>query len=89
MYLTIDFSPFQIVYGFNPLTPMDLIPLPFKEMVSLDGEKKAKMVRQLHETVNRLFSNPVIGFGCICIRNDFLTKGNQNYSLVVMVHFKF
>jgi hypothetical protein len=35
------FSPFEIVYGFNPLTPMDLIPLPFEERVSLDGEKKA------------------------------------------------
>jgi hypothetical protein len=28
---------------------MDLIHLPFEERVSLDGEKKAKMVRQLHE----------------------------------------
>ena len=39
------------LYGFNPPTPLDLIPLPFKEKVSLDGEKKAKMVRQLHEGV--------------------------------------
>jgi len=30
---------------------MDLIPWPFEEKVSLDGEKKAKMVRQLHEEV--------------------------------------
>jgi hypothetical protein len=36
-----SFSPFEIVYGFNPLTPMDLIPLSFEERVSLDGEKKA------------------------------------------------
>jgi len=35
------FSPFEIVYDFNPLTPMDLIPLLFEERVSLDGEKKA------------------------------------------------
>jgi translation initiation factor IF-1 len=54
----------KIVYGFNPLTPMDLIPLPFEEKVSLDGEKKAKMVRQLHEGVrlqiekkNRLYAS--------------------------------
>jgi hypothetical protein len=39
--------------------------------------------------VNKLISNPVIGFGCTCVRNDFLTKRNQNYSLVVMVHFRF
>jgi len=43
---------------------MDLIPLPFEEKVSLDGKKKAKMVRQLHEGVrlqiekkNRLYAS--------------------------------
>jgi hypothetical protein len=36
--LTTGFSPFKFVYGFNPVTPMDLIPLPFGERVSLDGE---------------------------------------------------
>jgi hypothetical protein len=30
---------------------MDLIPLPFKERVSLDGEKKSKMMKQLQEAV--------------------------------------
>jgi len=51
VHSTTGFSPFEIVYGFNPPTPMNLIPLPFEEKVSLDGEKKAKMVRQLHERV--------------------------------------
>ena len=49
VHSTTGFSPFKIVYGFNPLTPMDLIP--FEERVSLDGEKKAKMVRQPLEGV--------------------------------------
>ena len=30
------FSPFEIVYGFNPLTPLDLLPLPLSEHVNLD-----------------------------------------------------
>jgi hypothetical protein len=51
VHSTTGFSLFEIVYDFNPLTPMDLNPLPFEERVSLDGEKKAKMVRQLHEGV--------------------------------------
>ena len=51
MHSTTGFSPFEIVYGFNLLTPLDLIPLPFEERVSLDGEKKVEMVRQLHEGV--------------------------------------
>ena len=43
------FSPFEIVYGFNPLTPLDLSPIPMSEHVNLDGEQKAKLVKQLHE----------------------------------------
>jgi len=39
------------VYGFNPLTPMDLIPLPIDERVSFDGNHKAQMVKTLHESV--------------------------------------
>ncbi|XP_052621730.1 uncharacterized protein LOC128127310 [Lactuca sativa] len=42
-------SPFEIVYGFNPLTPLDLSPLPFSEQVNLDGNKKAEFVKQIHE----------------------------------------
>jgi hypothetical protein len=34
------------VYGFNPLTPMDLIHLPIDERVSLDGNRKAQVVKQ-------------------------------------------
>jgi hypothetical protein len=37
---TTHYSPFKIVYDFNPLTPLDLIPLPVDERVSLDGNKK-------------------------------------------------
>ena len=43
------FSPFEIVYGFNPLTPLDLSPLPVQEFVNLDGRKKAEFVKQIHE----------------------------------------
>uniref|UniRef100_A0A2N9J791 Integrase catalytic domain-containing protein n=1 Tax=Fagus sylvatica TaxID=28930 RepID=A0A2N9J791_FAGSY len=44
VHSTTDFSPFEIVYGFNPLTPLDLLPLPVNERTSLDGQKKAEMV---------------------------------------------
>jgi hypothetical protein len=43
------FSPFEIVYGFNPLTPLNLSPLPLTEHVNLDGKKKADFVKQIHE----------------------------------------
>ena len=50
MHSTNEFSPFEIVYGFNPLTPMDLIPLPVDER-ALDGNCKAQLVKTLHENI--------------------------------------
>ncbi|KAH9780704.1 Endonuclease [Citrus sinensis] len=49
VHLATKFSPFEIVYGFNPLTPLDLLPLPIDERTSMDGKKKAEFVKQLHE----------------------------------------
>ena len=54
VHSTTNFSPFEIVFGFNPLTPLDLLPLPVNEMASLDGQKKAEMVKKLHESVRQL-----------------------------------
>ena len=34
------FSPFEIVYGFNPLTPLDLTSLHLSKCANLDGKKK-------------------------------------------------
>jgi hypothetical protein len=51
VHSTTEFSSFEIVYGFNPLTPMDLIPLPINARVSLDGNRKARVVKTLHESV--------------------------------------
>ena len=51
MHSTTYFSPFEIIYGFNPLTPFDLVPLPSNEQTNLDGAAKAKLVRDMHEKV--------------------------------------
>ena len=40
MHTTTSYSPFEIVYGFNPLTPLDLMSLPVDEKGSMDGKKK-------------------------------------------------
>ncbi|MCR2848174.1 hypothetical protein KN825_16735, partial [Weizmannia coagulans] len=50
IHSTTHMSPFEIVYGFNPLTPLDLLPLSVNERDSLDGHKKAKKVKKLYET---------------------------------------
>jgi hypothetical protein len=53
MHSTIDYSPFEIVYSFNPLTPLDLIPLPVDERVSLDDNKKAQVVKDKHAKIRQ------------------------------------
>src|ERR1041384_7330519 len=49
IHSSIGYSSSKLVYGFNPLTVLDLVSLPSHEFASLDGDKKAKLVRDLHE----------------------------------------
>jgi hypothetical protein len=48
VHSTTHYSPFQIVYVFNPLTPLDLKCLPINELTSLDRKKKADLVKDIH-----------------------------------------
>ena len=45
------FCPFEIVYGFIPLSPLDLLALPLSEQTNLDGATKVESVCKLHEQV--------------------------------------
>lgn len=43
-------SPFEIIYSFNPLTPLDLLPLPnISQFKDKFGQVKAEYVKKLHE----------------------------------------
>ena len=44
-------SPFECVYGVNPLTPINLLPLPSESRVSYVVELRAKGMNKLHEKV--------------------------------------
>ncbi|KAL4318007.1 hypothetical protein GQ457_18G000090 [Hibiscus cannabinus] len=44
-------SPFEVVYGFNPITPLDLLPLPQEQVISKDDKARADYVKQLHQHV--------------------------------------
>ena len=44
-------SPFEVVYGFNPLTPLDMLPLPSNEHSNSDGRKRAEFVKEMHSKV--------------------------------------
>jgi len=52
VHKTTNISPFETVYGFNPLTPLDLLPLPNpQEFVHKEGITKAKFVKKMHERI--------------------------------------
>ena len=46
---TTSHTPFEVVYVFNPLTPLDLIPIPvLDEVLCKDGFEKASFIKNLH-----------------------------------------
>ncbi|WVZ89455.1 hypothetical protein U9M48_035861 [Paspalum notatum var. saurae] len=47
---TTKVSPFQVVYGFNPLAPIDILPLRTSERIHSDAKKRAEFILQMHET---------------------------------------
>jgi hypothetical protein len=42
--------PFEIVYGFLPHAPIDLMPLPSSEKLNFDAKQRAELMLKLHET---------------------------------------
>ena len=54
VHATTFHSPFEIVYVFNPLTPLDLSLLPStKDMMYSDASERAKLIRDLHVKVKK------------------------------------
>ena len=52
VHRTNKLSPFEVVYSFNPITPLDLIPFPSSfDFVHKEEVSKSKFVKNLHEKV--------------------------------------
>ena len=47
---TTKVSPFQVVYGFNPSAPIDILPLPTSERIHNDAKECADFILKMHET---------------------------------------
>ena len=47
VHSTTHCSPFEIVYGFNPLTPIDLLPFPPNNFMSVDANSKANSCEEV------------------------------------------
>lgn len=53
MHSATKHSPFEVIYEFNPITPLDLAPLSPNEGACLDGERNADLIKKLHESVKQ------------------------------------
>ena len=42
-------SPFEVVYGFKPLSPLDILPLPLQERINLDASARVNYLKKMHE----------------------------------------
>jgi hypothetical protein len=52
-------SPFEIVYGFNPPTALDLLPLPLHERVNMDITKRTDVMKNLHDNTQKTIEEHV------------------------------
>ena len=69
-------SPFEVVYGFNPLTPLDLIPLPLDtSFIQKEGESRSEFVQKLHERVRNQIENQT---------KVYAAKGNRGRKQLVL-----
>ena len=49
---TTSHSSFEVVYGFNPLTPLDFLPiLILDDVLCKDGVEKASFIKDLHDDI--------------------------------------
>jgi len=69
-------SPFKVVYGFNPLTPFDLIPLPLDtSFIHKKRVSRSEFVKKLHERVRNQIENQV---------KVYAAKGNRGRKELVL-----
>ncbi|GJY14114.1 putative CCCH-type zinc finger family protein [Tanacetum coccineum] len=47
----VKFSPFEVVYGRNPITPLDLVPIPEMGQFSEEGADQSEQIKELHRSV--------------------------------------
>jgi translation initiation factor IF-1 len=50
VHSTMKVSPFQVVYGFNPHAPIDLLPLPPLETTCFDASQRSEFILKMHVT---------------------------------------
>ena len=54
VHSTTNMCPFETVYGFKPIAPIDLLPLPLQERTNMEASKRAAYIKKIHETTKEV-----------------------------------
>ena len=49
LHSTTKMCPSEVVYGFLPRAPFDLLPLPSSEKVNIDAKEHSELILKMHE----------------------------------------
>jgi hypothetical protein len=49
VHSTTNLCPFEIVYGFKPIAPIDLLPLPLQERTNMEASKRVAYIKKVYE----------------------------------------
>ena len=56
---TTQLCPFEVVYGFKPIMPLDMLPLPIQERVNMEALKRSYFLRKIHMNTKEAIENKV------------------------------
>ena len=52
-------SSFEVVYSFNPLSPLDILPLPLQENINMDAIARMRYLKKMHEDTRHTIERQV------------------------------
>ena len=52
-------SPFEVVYSFNLLSPLDILPLPLQERINMDASTRVNYLKKMHEDTRHTIERQV------------------------------
>ena len=74
VHSTTQMCPFEVVYGFKPITPLDLLPLPLHERANMEASKRADYVKKIHMKTKQEIEKKL---------EYYATKANKNHEKLI------
>lgn len=78
--------PFMMVYGFEPSTAFDILPLPLYERVNMDIDKRVEAIRKLHEDTRSTIERQVLRQASALNKNKKVMIFNEGDLVWVHLH---